>query len=358
MLGRTSVSFSGCVPLRLGCLLSSTDLWALVQVQSREAPLLGEPSDFHVGYTRGTASPGPPTHGMGSYAPSDGSMTVTSISYPDSPAPTKSYYPGASYSPHYPDEFDHYSAGHPMLHDSVTGMMPNQWARKPYTSTMYMEPASYAATGYGSGAPLVHRPAPSAEPPSSLSLSGFGADLPSTTTPQPGDRLLPNPAIRTPYPSIKSPAPHHTPTGATLADIASAASYVSSFETSSGGGMSYGTSSSSHRSSSSSGAHEPDGLFSEHERSSIQSQGPGLDFGGYTTADPLSSSGSRRNSSGGGGGGGTLANGHTYVPSESMYAPSPHPQYGYGAHHHHRAGAVGSSRGADGHRMASVASRR
>jgi len=293
---------------------------------------------------------------MGSYASSDGSMTVASISYPDSPAPTKSYYPGPSYSPHYPDEFEHYSTGQPMLHDSVTAMMPGPWARKPYTSTMYMEPTSYATAGYGGGTPLVHRPAPAAEPPSSLSLSGFGADLPSTATPQPGDRLLPNPAIRPPYPSIKSPAPHHTPTGATLADIASAASYVSSFET--GGGMSYGTGSTHRSGSSGGGAHESDGgMFTEHERSSIQSQGPGLDFGGYT-ADPLSSSGARRDS--GGGGGGTLANGHTYVPSESMYAPSPHPQYaphGYGTHHHHRVGGS-AGRGMDGHRMASVASRR
>ncbi|KAK0755128.1 hypothetical protein B0T18DRAFT_400721 [Schizothecium vesticola] len=96
-------------------------------------------------------------------------------------------------------------------------------------------------------------------------------------------------------------------------------------------------------------------MFTEHERSGIQSQGPGLDFGGYT-ADPLSSSGARRDS---GGGGGTLANGHTYVPSESMYAPSPHPQYaphGYGTHHHRMGGSA--SRGTDGHRMATVASRR
>ncbi|KAK1830886.1 hypothetical protein QBC39DRAFT_260043 [Podospora conica] len=354
----------------VNCKNAGTDQCLFLRVQSREAPLIDEPTGFH-GYamtdaralsTRGAPSPAPPAHGMGSYASSDVPMTGTSISYPDSPAPTKAYYPVSSYSPHYSDEFDQYSTGQPMLHDPVTGMMPNQWARKPYGG-MYLEPASYATTSYGSGAPLVHRPAPSAEPSSSLSLSGFGAELPSTTTPQSADRLLPNPAIRTPYPAIKSPAPH-----ATLADIATAASYVSSFDT----GMSY--SSSSHRSGSSSG-HEPDGLFSDHERS-IQSQGPGLDFGGYTS-DPLatSSGAGRRDSlvstsgSGGGGGGGTLANGQTYVPSEPMYTPAPHPHYGHHSHHgygtthhqHHRGGVVGggsAGRQTDGHRMASVASRR
>ncbi|KAK1756685.1 hypothetical protein QBC47DRAFT_359191 [Echria macrotheca] len=324
-----------------------------LRVASREAPFLNEPSEFtySVPDARGLASRAPVvstlpyTQELPSLPPSDvlTSPYRTSAAYPYVPAPSKQYYPAvSSYSPQYSDEFDYNLGVSQSVLSSDVSMMPSQWGSRTKTSyggaAMYNMDSSY----YGGAAGLVHRPAPPvASEPSSLSLSGFGADLPPTS------RLLPDPAGRTsslPYPGgvVKTPASGQTHSQATLADVAAAATYVSSFDTS---GMSYTSPAASlsgagqqqhHRASpdaygpSSSG----DSLFGEQERS-LQSQGSAYDMTTYTS-DPRrdSLSGHGGNGSGGGGGGSTLSNGQTYVPSEPMHTPHPHP-HPHSHHHTH-----------------------
>ncbi|KAK0618842.1 hypothetical protein B0T14DRAFT_536884 [Immersiella caudata] len=241
--------------------------------------------------------------------------------------PTKSYYPAvSSYGPHYgAEEFDF----QPLVSSDVAMMHPGSWSARKGSAygSMYVDPSPSAYGGYGSATtPLVHRPAPSVSSDTTgpLSLSNFGADLPSTTS---SDRVLPTPT-RLPYPNPGARAPSSASPSSgpgTLADVAAAASYVASFEA-------YGaepSSSASTHSSSHSQQHRSEyssaggAMFSDPDRS--------MDNG-----NPIDSYYSRRSDSLPSG---TLSNGHTYIPpGEPLYPPVGHPGQGYPP----RVGPVGS----------------
>ncbi|SPQ20784.1 604209c1-e117-43f5-bd0c-95c8b4518ad5 [Thermothielavioides terrestris] len=327
-----------------------------VAVSSREAPIRPDASDFgySVGDARVYASRTPVGGGIpyshDSSLPTLGSNDVlgsfrSSSAYAYTPA-TKAYYPAMhAYGTPYPDEFEFgLGVSSPsVMHQEPVGMLPGQWssgagtrpAAKPSSfSSIYLDTDGPYSSYHGAG--LLHRPphSVSADSPN-FSFSGVAASLPMSSTPGP-ERLLPNPAARSsslPYPAtLKSSASSTTSAASTLADVATAASYAGGFNTP---GLPYSSTTSSslssHHSSSSRSNSDTysahDGIFSEQERNSIQSQGPGFEMSSYT-ASP------RRSSLNGGGAGGPAAgsgsSSHTYVPGESASAAA--------AHHHHLPG--------------------
>ena len=372
-----------------GCCSDEYDF--ALQVASREAPFLNEPSDFNysVGDARVLATRAPVASGpilpyggqdlTGAGGGGAGDVLATpyrSSAYPYAvaSAPTKTYYPAPSqYSPQYGDEFD-YGLGvtaQPVLSSDTVAMLPSQWSSSSRTTksssacgtAMYMDAAAAAAAassygGYG-GPSLVHRPAPQVSVGSestSLSLSGFGAELPSTS---PADRVLPNPTSRTPLPypgggggggssGMKSPIQSAvTGTGgtSTLADVAAAASYVGGYDNN---GLSAAYTSVASSSSSLSGHHHHhhhhhlpnssragsdtpygpgESLFGEQERG-LQHPGSAFDMSAYTA-------GSRRDSLSSAGHSGSSSSGQTAscVPTEPLHASSP-VVAGYVGDHH------------------------
>ncbi|KAK0721086.1 hypothetical protein B0H67DRAFT_445389, partial [Lasiosphaeris hirsuta] len=327
---RCSGDLGGGQPCQ-NCKNAGVDPCLFLRVSSREAQLLNDPNEYsyNVGDARALASRAPVSSGL-QYAhdlPNMGSNDVLASyrggsTYPYSMSTGKQYYPAiSSYAPQYGDDFNDYGLGvssQPVLnHDPVSMVPSHQWSSRSKSIAyggMYMDASP--PYGYGSTS-LVHRPAHAVgAEPSGFSLSGAEASMAPTSS---ADRLLPAPSTRTPlpYPGSAKPASTVPSSAATLADVATAASYASAFDAS---GLSYTPSSTStmanhHISSSraSSDAYSTGGesIFGEQERS-LQSQGAAFDMSAYT-AEP------RRDSIGSGGhsGGSTLANGQTYVPSES-----------------------------------------
>lgn len=331
---------------------AESDSLAVLQVASREAPFLTEPGVGHAGSPGGagavdfTYSPvdarvlanrapvAIPSPYPAADIPSSDVLTSpyhrSSTAYPYA---TKSYYPAVStYPPQYgADEFD-YHGMQPVLSSDVAMMQPSNWpSRKSSTySNMYMDPPS---SYYPSATPLVHRPAPSVPSDSagSLSLSGFGAELPSTS-----DRVLPYPGTGNKPPSSTSSSSG----SGTLADVAAAASYVSAFDSS----LSYGSGPSSTPPTAHSHSHSHQhrseygsagaSLYSERQRA-LHSQSAykfeaapvsGLDGDG----GPLPNG---------------LQNGRPYVPSEPLHSPvghGYHPQVAHVGSVEARVPAVGS----------------
>jgi len=332
------------------CSFPSDSLW--VQVHSREAPFLSETGDFgyNVGDARQLASRAAPVTVSGMSYPQQDSLSSGVGSPPSyhpyvaataaaAAAPSKQYYNPGFNTGQYNDEFD-YGMGvppQPLLNNDGTGvaMISGQWPSRPSSSKPYQSAPSAPGTNqynmesspyYGGATSLVHRPTQLvASEPSTLALSGFGAEMPPSSS----ARLLPDPALAVrqasssslpPYPAAKTPVT----SGATLAHVAAAATYVSSYDGSSG--LNYSSPPGQHLPSSS---RSDEGLFGEQERSSLQSQGSGYEMTTYTSEprrDSMATSTS--NGTNGGGGGGTLCNGHTYIPSEPMHT-TPHILPGY-----------------------------
>jgi hypothetical protein len=237
-------------------------------------------------------------------------------SYSYTPA-SKAYYPAMhAYSTPYPDDFE-FGLGVPassVMNPESVGMLSGQWssgarAKPPSFSSMYLD-TDGPYNGYSSTS-LVHRPSQPVNSDShNFSFSGVAASLPLSSTPGP-DRLLPNPVGRSSALQYAAAAKSSAPSSAsaTLADVATAASYAGGFD---GPGLSFSSvtsnSLSSHPSSSSRSnsdtysSHES--IFSEQERS-VQSQGSAFDMNGYKA--------SPRRGSGAGGSGSS----HSYVPGES-----------------------------------------
>jgi hypothetical protein len=229
--------------------------------------------------------------------------------------PTKSYYPAvSSYGPQYSlEEFDF----QPLVSSDVVMMHPGSWSSRKGSAygSMYMDPSPSGYDAYASATPLVHRPAPSvsSDTPGPLSLSNFGADLPSTSG---SDRVLPTPPrLPFPAPGAKPSSSVSTSSGpGTLADVAAAASYVASFETyGSEPTSSSSTHSSSHSQQDRSGYSSGGNLFGDQDR---MDNGHPLD--GYYSRQGRNSSGPTP----------TLANGHAYVPPSAPLYPVQQPYPG------------------------------
>ncbi|GAB1315292.1 hypothetical protein MFIFM68171_05502 [Madurella fahalii] len=299
-----------------------------LRVLSREAPMRNEPGDFNynVGDARLYATRTPAGTGL-QYAhdlPTLGSNDVLASyrgesTYSYTPA-TKAYYPGMpAYGAPYGDEFEFpIAVPQPVLGHEPVGMLPGQWssgarAKPPSFGGMYMDTdGSYSA--YSSPS-LVHRaPHTAGSDTTNFSFSGVAASLPLPSAPA-SDRLLPNPTARSstlPYPaSVKAPTTPPASAANTLADVATAATYASGFDTPGLPYTSQSTSSSlasQHSSSSrgnSGGYTVGEAIFGEQERS-LQSQGPAFDMTTYTT-EP-------RRGSGGSSGASALANNQPYAP--------------------------------------------
>ncbi|KAK3365492.1 hypothetical protein B0T24DRAFT_651673 [Lasiosphaeria ovina] len=348
------------------CKNAGADPCLFLRVQSREAPLREDSGEFSysIGDARAYASRAPMSHGLGGYtadvAAGLSSNDVLASYRPGSAysyaAASKPYYPAmTAYSSPYGDDFD-YAMGMPpqsVLGHDAASIMHSQWPspsrsnKPPAYSNLYADPDS--PYGYSS-ASLVQRPVStvSADSPN-FSFSSVAASLPSATS---ADRLLPYPAsgrppsalpsgLPYPYPvTVKTGvssagAPAVAPSTSSLADAASAATYATGFDGSSG--LQYQThtqtQSQTQAASNTLGSHQQtapssrtnsdaftsgaETIFGEHERS-LQSQGPAFDLSAYTSEPRRDSVGSTSH-----GGGATLSNGQTYVPSEATHETHP-----------------------------------
>ncbi|KAK0717397.1 hypothetical protein B0T26DRAFT_854382 [Lasiosphaeria miniovina] len=358
------------------CKNAGADPCLFLRVQSREAPLREDSGEFSysVGDARAYASRAPMNHshghghGLGGYtadvAAGLSSNDVLASYRPGSAYPyaaaSKPYYPAVTtYGSPYGDDFD-YAMGMPpqsVLGHDAASIMHSQWPSPPRSnkppaySNLYADPDS--PYGYSS-ASLVQRPVStvSADSPN-FSFSSVAASLPSATS---ADRLLPYPASGRPplalpaglssglpYPVtaktgvLSAGAPAVAPSTSSLADVASAATYATGFDGSSG--LHYQTQtqtqtqSQTQAASNTLGGHQQtapssrtnsdaftsgaETIFGEHERS-LQSQGPAFDLSAYTSEPRRDSVGSTSH-----GGGATLSNGQTYVPSEATHETHP-----------------------------------
>ncbi|KAM7216416.1 hypothetical protein V8F06_008236 [Rhypophila decipiens] len=323
------------------CKNAGVDECLFLRVQSREAPMRVEPGDFYSNVDARMFANRAPVNTSLSYAQELPTMSSSDVvaSYRGAAYPpyttSKQYYP--AYGGPYQDEFEYglgVSSQSVMGQDCMHPLMPGHWGSATHHS--HPSPYAHAYAPAPSGSSLVHRPAHGVNSEhNNFSFTGVAASLPSTSS---TERILPNPiqlgrASTLPYPgphgSLKTPASVSTtpnPTGS-LADMAAAASYAGSFDTSSG--LPYVSSTSSSMASSEGrggggGGGGGESIFGEQERS-LQSQGSGFDLNTYT-AEPR-----RDSTSTGAHSGSTLSNGHTYVPSDG----GAHESQGHQSHHLH-----------------------